>query len=195
MDELTVGAYERGAGAYADDWEGQPAPVDLHALVESFFYPGPTADVGCGSGRDTAWLAEHGFQTIGYDPSPALLDEARRRHPGVAFELARLPDLDGVPRASFANVVCETVIMHLEPSEIEPSVTTLLDILAPEGTLYLSWRVTPGGDVRDDAGRLYAAFEPELVREALTGATVLYEDELTSASSGRIVHRIVARKR
>jgi len=32
------------------------------------------------------------------------------------------------------------------------------------------------------------------VLEALTGATLLLDEEVTSASSGKITHRIVARK-
>jgi SAM-dependent methyltransferase len=195
MDELTLGAYERRAASYAQDWESQPAAADLHQLVDEFFFPGPTADIGCGSGRDTAWLFEHGFDTTGYDASEALLAEARRRHPGIAFEFARLPDLQDVPRCRFANVLCETVIMHLTADEIAASVRSLLDILIPDGILYLSWRVTAESDLRDDDGRLYTAFDPALVAQALGPAEILFEDEATSASSGRTVHRVISRKR
>ncbi len=194
MDSLTNGAYERGAEAYAADWESQPVANDLHALVDEYFCPGASADIGCGSGRDTAWLHAHGFQTIGYDSSGALLAEARRRHPGIVFAHASLPKLEGVPRGHFANVLCETVIMHMQATEIAPSIGALIDILAPDGTLYVSWRVTPDDDWRDDEGRLYTAFDPALVTDALIGMTLLFEDEATSASSGRIVHRIVARR-
>jgi SAM-dependent methyltransferase len=195
MDSLTQDAYERRAGAYASDWETQPAPDDLHELINEFFWPGPTADVGCGSGRDTAWLHDHGFQTVGYDDSEALLGEARRRHPGIEFVRATLPDLEGVPRGHYANVLCETVIMHLEVAQIAPSVQAMLDILAPSGTLYISWRVTPGHDRRDDEGRLYSAFDPGLVTDALGSTTLLFDEEATSASSGRTVHRVIARRR
>lgn len=195
MDELTLGAYERAAAQYAQEWEDQPAPADMYALVDEFFCPGPTADVGCGSGRDAAWLSAHGFQTTGYDASPALLAEARRRHPDVEFAPARLPELEGVPRGHFANVLCETVIMHMRPTQIPDAVRALLEMLAPEGTLYLSWRVAPEADDRRPDGRLYSAFSGDLVRGVLADATILLDEEATSASSGAAVHRLVARKR
>ena len=60
--------------------------------------------------------------------------------------------------------------------------------------LYLSWRVTDGADLRDAHGRLYAAFDAALVRAELSTATLLLDEEVISASSGKKVHRLVARK-
>jgi SAM-dependent methyltransferase len=196
MDRDTVGAYNAGAAAFAKDWHEQPAPTDLHALIERFFRPGGrTADVGCGSGREVAFLAARGFDVVGYDASDALLEQARFRYRGLTFATAVLPELAGVPDSAFDNVLCETVIMHLRRPQILDAVRRLLAILKPGGILYLSWRVTDGADQRDAHGRLYAAFESALIREAIDGAaTLLLDDEPVSASSGKKIHRIVARK-
>jgi hypothetical protein len=67
-------------------------------------------------------------------------------------------------------------------------------ILRPGGVLYLSWRVTEGADQRDGLGRLYAAFDKRCVTGALAGTTTLLDQETVSASSGKTIHRIVARK-
>ena len=194
MDHLTLDAYRTRAQVFADDWETQPPPSDMYALIERFFIAGPTADVGCGSGRDAAWLRAHGYPVTGFDASEALLAEARRRHPEVAFRHASLPGLDGVDSASFANVLCETVIMHLEAAQIGPATARLLDVLVPGGVLYLSWRIGEGADRRDEFGRLYASFDPERVRRALGAARLLFDEEAGSVSSGKRIHRIVARK-
>jgi SAM-dependent methyltransferase len=196
MDPETLGVYDAGAEKFAKDWHAQPAPTDLHALVKRFFHPGGrTADVGCGSGREVAFLAAGGYDAIGYDASDALLEQARLRYPRLSFATAVLPDLVGVPDAAFDNVLCETVIMHLRRPQILDAVRRLLAILKANGILYLSWRVTDGADQRDDHGRLYAAFESALIREAVDGsAEVLLDDEPVSASSGKKIHRIVARK-
>jgi len=194
MDRETLKAYDLDAEAFAEDWETQPSPADMQALIRRWFTPGPTADIGCGSGRDAAWLNGNSYPAIGYDASEGLLAQARRRHPGVRFEQATLPALEGVPRSGFVNVLCETVIMHLPAADIAPSVRRLIDILTPRGTLYLSWRVTEGADRRDENGRLYGAFDPALVFDALDGADILLEEQVVSASSAKVIRRLIARR-
>ena len=195
MDNDTLKAYDRAAKAFADDWHTQPPPTDLHAVVRRFFLAGPTADIGCGSGRDAAWLHANGYPTVGFDASDGLLLEARERHPEIRFTKETLPELSTVADGSFANVLCETVIMHLEPEAIAPSVARLLSILVPGGVLYLSWRVTEGADRRDEHGRLYAAFDPQQVMGALKSTEILHDEQVGSLSSGKLIRRVVARKR
>jgi hypothetical protein len=84
--------------------------------------------------------------------------------------------------------------MHLAADAIVPSVERLMAILRPGGILYLSWRVTRGADQRDTHGRLYAAFDERCVTRALAGVTILLDEETLSASSGKAIHRIIARK-
>jgi SAM-dependent methyltransferase len=194
MDDATLSAYNRDAKGFADDWESQPPPVDLHAVVQQFFIPGRTADIGCGSGRDAGWLNTNGYLTEGFDASEGLLVEARRRHPQIHFSVAVLPGLDGIAEGSLANVLCETVIMHLAPESVTPAVERLLVILVPGGILYLSWRVTEGAHRRDEHGRLYAAFDPERVLRALKATQILLDEQVGSVSSGKLIRRIVVRK-
>jgi SAM-dependent methyltransferase len=195
MDQPSVTAYDKSAADFAADWRAQPAPDDLHALMRRFFRPGLTADIGCGSGREVAWLNANGFSATGYDPSEGLLAQARALYPELTFVSAALPDLAGVPEAGFDNVLCETVLMHLTRDAIAPSVRRLVAILRPGGCLCLSWRVTVGVDQRDAHGRLYAAFEPDLVTDALARrAAILLNAQATSASSGKTIHRVIARK-
>jgi SAM-dependent methyltransferase len=195
MDRETLAAYDHGAAAFAQEWHAQPAPVDLHDIVTNFFIRGGrTADIGCGSGRDVAWLNANGFSADGFDASEGLLTEARSRYPSLTFARAELPALEGIAADAYDNVLCETVIMHLDRALIAPSVRRMFDIAMPGGILYLSWRVTDGADQRDAHGRLYAAFDASLVRAELTTATLLVDEEVISASSGKTSHRIVARK-
>lgn len=194
MDRATLTTYDTAAAAFARDWHDQPPPTDLHDLIRRFFVPGRTADIGCGAGREVAWLAANGFPAEGFDASEGLLTEARRRYPTLTFAHAELPDLAGLASESFDNVLCETVIMHLPHDAIAPAARRLLDIVRPGGVLYVSWRVTPNADVRDAQGRLYAAFGAGLVRAALGAAELVLDEEVVSASSGKTVHRIVARK-
>ena len=195
MDKQTLAAYDNEAAAFAKDWHEQPPPTDLHDIVNRFFVAnGATADIGCGSGREVAWLNANGFPAKGFDASEGLLAEARRRYPHLGFIHAELPDLKDIAANAYDNVLCETVIMHLDRAAVAPSVRRMLEILKPGGIFYLSWRVTEGEDQRDKHARLYAAFEPSLVLSELTTASMLLDEDVVSASSGKRIRRIVARK-
>jgi SAM-dependent methyltransferase len=195
MDSPTVTAYDTGAAGFAARWHAQPVPTDLYALVRRFFRPGgETADIGCGSGREVAWLNANGFPATGFEPSEGLLAQARALYPRLTLVPAALPDLAGVADASFDNVLCETVLMHVPREAVARSVRRLMAILRPGGCLYLTWRVTVGADQRDAHGRLYTAFGPGLVTDALADAAIQLEEQATSASSGKTIRRVIARK-
>jgi SAM-dependent methyltransferase len=195
LDRPTLAAYDKDAAAFATDWHEQPPPTDLHEIVKRHFIAGgSTADIGCGSGREVAWLTANGFSATGFDASEGLLADASARYPHLDFAHAELPDLRGITTDTYDNVLCETVIMHLERAQIARSVRRMLDIVKPGGTFYLSWRVTRGADQRDEHGRLYTAFEASLVFGGLPATTMLLDEEVVSASSGKTIHRVVVRK-
>jgi SAM-dependent methyltransferase len=195
VDKKTLAAYDHDAAAFAKDWHEQPAPVDLHEVVARFFIKGGvTCDIGCGSGREVAWLNANGFSAEGFDASDGLLAEARSRYPDLTFAHAELPKLAPIAANAYDNVLCETVIMHLDRAKIAPSVRRLLDVAEPNGILYLSWRVTDGTDLRDGHGRLYAAFDASLVLNESSSATLLLSEQVVSASSGKKIFRLVAKK-
>jgi SAM-dependent methyltransferase len=195
MDEQTLAAYDAASPRFAQEWREQPAPTDLYELLLAHFRPGPTADIGCGAGRDTAWLAANGYAASGYDASEALLQQARTSYPAIHFGFATLPELHGLVAGAYENVLCETVVMHLDPSVVGAATRRLLALLRPSGTLFLSWRVTEGESTRDPSGRLYAAFDKGLVSGALApGDTILLDQEDVNVSSGKKVHRLIVRR-
>ncbi|MFJ8017337.1 class I SAM-dependent DNA methyltransferase [Streptomyces sp. NPDC096339] len=52
-------------------------------------------DLGCGTGRDAAWLHHHGGrQVTGVDSAETMLSHARRRHPGPDHHRADMRDFD-----------------------------------------------------------------------------------------------------
>lgn len=195
MEDLqTEAAYEANAERYSEDWLEQPPPDDMYALLVRHFVPGGrTIDVGCGNGRDAAWLARQGFDVAGYDASPALVALARKTFPWVTFHVDRLPLMESVT-TQFDNVICETVLMHLPADEVAQAADRLWTLVRPGGVLYVSWRVTQGEDLRHGDGRLYSAFEPAVVRAALHEGVVLHEEDVTSASSGKRVCRLIVQR-
>jgi SAM-dependent methyltransferase len=195
MDDSTLLAYDGRPRHFCDDWLSQPEPADIQGLWQAYFTRGePSADIGSGSGRDVDWLNRHGYPCVGFDASAGLRAEASARFPRWRFLPAMLPELAQIHDGAYGNVVCETVLMHLPAVEVPPAVRSLIRILAPGGTLYLSWRVTEGIDVRDGAGRLYSAFAADAVRNEIKALPTLYDREEVSQSSGRRVQRLIVRR-
>lgn len=192
MDQATLKVYDGDPQTFVERWRKPAAVNDVHALILRYFRPGLTADIGSGSGRDTAWLHANGFPVIGFDASAGLLAQARALYPQITFEHAVLPDLHGVAEHRFDNVLCRAVIMHLPRDEIAPAVKRMVSLLKPGGVLLLNWRTTKGADQRDEYGRLYSAFDSAVVRDALSGQTILFEEEGTGRVSEKSYHSLVA---
>ncbi len=62
-------------------WDQDHVPAELSALVEgqTVLSPGRALDVGCGTGTQAVYLAEHGWQVVGVDAVERALAQARRR--------------------------------------------------------------------------------------------------------------------
>jgi ubiquinone/menaquinone biosynthesis C-methylase UbiE len=95
---------------------------------------GAVADVGCGPGHFTAHLHTLGVDASGIDLSPAMIDLARRDHPGLRFEVGSMTDLP-LADASTAAILASWSLIHI-PDEAMPSVLgQFRRVLRPDGLL------------------------------------------------------------
>ena len=84
--------------------------------------------------------------------------------------------------------------MHLDCAQIGPSVRRLLEIVKPSGILYLSWRVTDNSDLARRPWTALCSVRSAIVLAELKATTVLLDEEVVSASSGKKIHRLVVKK-
>ncbi|HEX2172978.1 MAG TPA: class I SAM-dependent methyltransferase [Dehalococcoidia bacterium] len=136
---------------------------------------GPILEVGCGTGRVAVALAAAGHTVIGLDPSPAMLDRARRRGAGLppgALTLleGRLTDLPPAGPVRLAIVPLNTWSHLTEPGEPAAALERLVAWLAPGGTLAIDL-ATPDlgliGQPDDQVRLVWTGTDP------VTGETVL----------------------
>jgi SAM-dependent methyltransferase len=91
-------------------------------------------DIGCGFGRWTRWLAQHGANAIGVDPTQGMLEAAGRASPDSIEYLKMSATALDFPDDHFDFVTCITVIQHLEPDEQEAAIAELARVLRPGGS-------------------------------------------------------------
>jgi len=60
-------------------WHNEDCPSFLKEAVESLHGSGKALDIGCGTGVNSVFMAQHGFQVTAIDFIPEALDFARRR--------------------------------------------------------------------------------------------------------------------
>ena len=143
-------SYDVVAEKYADGFRDELAykPLDralLTCLIEQTGPGAPIADLGCGPGHVTAWLASHGAAAVGIDLSAGMIAIARRDYPGAEFrqgDFLALPAGDG----EFGAAVALYSIIHLEPGELRRAFTEIHRVLRPAGLVLVAFHV--GSDVR-----------------------------------------------
>ena len=92
MDPATLQAYDTRASEFAARY-GAADLAPLHRLLLAHLPPaGRLLEIGCGTGREAAFLAEHGFTVIATDASAAMLDQARQAA-GSGFGVQSEPNL------------------------------------------------------------------------------------------------------
>jgi len=114
--------------------------------------PGLALDIGGGSGRDALWLAQKGWEVTVIEPSEAFLNIGRanlKTYP-VRWVADRLPYLKNYTKRSpiFSFILVSAVFMHLNAPERAESFETLAGLLAKNGLLVITLRMTPWQDER-----------------------------------------------
>lgn len=105
----------------------------------------PIADLGCGPGHVSAWLARRGAAAVGIDLSPAMVAVGRRDYPEAGFRVGDLLDLPAAD-GEFAAAVALYSIIHLEPGELPRACEEIRRVLRPSGFALVSFHT--GSEVR-----------------------------------------------
>jgi SAM-dependent methyltransferase len=160
--------YEKSARIYdllyvgtgIKDYEAETA--ELRRMIEESS-PGARTllDVACGTGAHLAALSRW-YEVEGADISPAMLEVARGRVPGIALHQADMRAID--LGKSFDAVIClfSSIGYITDPTEMRSTVARLAAHVAPGGVLILD------GWVRPDEWREGNRPEPEIARDSET---------------------------
>jgi ubiquinone/menaquinone biosynthesis C-methylase UbiE len=137
-------SYDAVAAGYDERFgsELRRKPLDralLSALVE-LAGSGVIADVGCGSGQITRFLAGQYDDVVGVDLSPAMVERGRVNAPTARFEVASMTDLP-TTEGEWAAVVAFYSVVNLVTEQRRAAYGEFARVVRPGGWLLLAFHI------------------------------------------------------
>lgn len=109
-------AYDAVARGYhqqlGDELAGKPLDRGVLEAFTELAAAGPVADVGCGPGHVTRFLAARHSSVIGIDISPGMVAVAREHAPGLPFAVGSMLQLPAAAGA-WSGIIALYSIIHL----------------------------------------------------------------------------------
>lgn len=135
--------------AIADAYDQSlPAHVVEHylrkrlAFIRRHTEPGPTLDLGSGTGLLAERVAAAGYGVVALDPSRGMLGQLRRRRPGFPAVVANGVALP-FPDATFGLTYCVAVMHHVaEPDAVRRTLAEMARVTRPGGRVIV-WDHNP----------------------------------------------------
>jgi SAM-dependent methyltransferase len=147
MDRKLISYYDQEAKRLCAKYESADMS-QIHAWLNEVIPAGSRIlELGCGSGREAAFLHSKGYRVLATDGSEAILREAISFHPELQGVISRLTIPAAFPfrDASFESVLAIGVLMHLQEEDIQLTVNEVSRVLTASGCFVFS---VPGS--RDD---------------------------------------------
>ena len=180
-------------------WDtGVPEPMLIQAVESGVLPVGRALDVGCGTGTNAIWLAEHGYEVLGVDVAPLAIEKARTKLPsGLSCRFAILDFLTEKPEGGPFQLVFDRGCFHVfdDAEDRARFAARVAEVLAPDGVWLCLMGSTEGpprdaGPPRRSARDVAAAIEPVLAIAELTAVTFATRNPAPAAA-----WRCVARRR
>ena len=145
------------------------------ALLEGWISrlpPGRALDLACGAGRNSLFLARHGFEVTGIDVSSQGLKRAAASAAREGLEVTWMRhDLDdGLPVSGPYELIC--LFRYVKSAIIRP----LPSLLAPDGILMVEEHLATDQPVAGPSNPAFCV-QPGELRHLLPGLDVLHQEE------------------
>lgn len=151
---------------HAKEFSDSTRDVEFKEMQERFLvYLKPGArilDFGCGSGRDTKYFLDRGFETDAADGSEELVRIASE-YTGIEVRLMYFQDLD--EKEAYDGIWACSSILHLAYRELEDVFIKMARALTSHGILYTSFKY--GTDEGERNGRYFTDMTEEKMDKLL----------------------------
>ncbi|MBS6182775.1 class I SAM-dependent methyltransferase [[Clostridium] innocuum] len=147
---------------HADEYCAETRDVNMSGLYAEFgkyLKPGcKILDLGCGSGRDSKYFYDKGYQVVAVDPSIEMCKKTRELVPIDVLEM-RAEDLKF--ENEFDAVWACASLLHINRKYMPLTLDKILKSLKSKGVLYASWKT--GNDELTQSDRMFTNYSKEEV--------------------------------
>jgi SAM-dependent methyltransferase len=136
----TLDYYNQNAAEISSRYE-QAEVAELWQTFSRFFEAGQKVlEIGCGSGRDAAYMIKLGCDVRAIDGSVELCKKAVELHPELENRVVfhRLPEVLPFADGQFDAVVSVACLMHMQLNEISPVLAEIARVLKSRGLAFIS---------------------------------------------------------
>ncbi|MCA9969156.1 MAG: class I SAM-dependent methyltransferase [Anaerolineales bacterium] len=163
-DNTETSTYDRLLARYREGsvpWDAAQPPPEVMATLPTLL-PGRALDLGCGYGRASIYMAQHGWQVDGVDFIAEALVEARRRAADAGVETAVAFHVGPVTAMPFLagpyDLALDVGCMHnFGPAQLAAYAAELRRLVRPGGLYLLFAHVRDEGAEPDESWRWIAA--------------------------------------
>lgn len=149
-DPATIAWYEANAPRYTPGF-GQAPSRHLDAFLDRLERGARVLELGCGGGRDSARIAERGFDLDPTDGTPAMVAKANERF-AIGARHVLFEDLDA--EDAYDAVWAHACLLHVPRADLPVVLAAIRRALRPGGWHYASYKLGDG-EGRDLLGRLH----------------------------------------
>ena len=160
----TIDYYNLNAGNFIENTQN----VDMHFAQDKFLYllkeGAAILDFGCGSGRDTKYFLDQGYQVTAIDGSAEICRLASL-FTGIEVKELLFQELDDIN--TYDGIWACSSILHLPKNELLLVIQKMCAALKGTGVIYASFKYGDFEGVRN--GRYFTDFVEETFQEFMKG--------------------------
>lgn len=183
-DEATLAWYEREAPHYTvSGTQGQSRHLD--GFLDRLAPGAHILELGCGGGRDAAYIRDRGFSIDATDGTTAMVRKAKERH-NIAARQMRFDELTAM--SEYDAVWAHASLLHLPRTALPPVLSAIHRALRPGGLHFANYKLCDHAhpdEGRDLLGRWTNLPSPEWLEEVYreAGFTILASERYPGKGS------------
>ena len=146
--------YDTNASLFIESWMSADMKGEYEEFEKLIKQGGSILDGGCGSGRDSLYFLQKGYDVTAFDPSDEMIKYASQ-FTGLNVKKLRWEDL--ADKDKYDAVWASASLYHVNRADMNAVFDKIADALKDNGILFASYRDRP--DDFEEGGRKFTSFD------------------------------------